>query len=66
MGYAGLEIAEGMTAAASYARMTGGAPESERAEIREALLTYCKRDTEAMVGVYEALLIEARNHRESD
>ena len=30
-------------------------PERERIVIREALLTYCRMDTEALVGVLEAL-----------
>ena len=60
MGYSDLEIAEGMTAAASYARMTGeDTPECEKAGLRQALLSYCARDTEAMVRVYEALVEKA-------
>ena len=56
LGYYGLDIAEGMSAATSYARMIDGdTPTSERAAIRDALLEYCKRDTEAMVRVYRAL-----------
>ena len=56
-GYSDLKIAEGMTAASSYARMVNSdTPASERDAIREALLTYCARDTEAMVRVYEALV----------
>ena len=54
--YADLDISEGMSASISYARMIDGVtPTTERAEIRDALLEYCKRDTEAMVRVYEAL-----------
>ena len=57
MGYSDLEIAEGMTASVSYARMTGeDTPADEKTAIREALLAYCARDTEAMLRVYEALL----------
>ena len=60
MGYADLEIAEGMTATKSYSRMVGDdTPADEKAGIREALLAYCARDTEAMVRVYEALLDKA-------
>ena len=60
-GYADLEIAEGMSAGASYARMVGDeTPAGERAAIQEALFAYCARDTEAMVRIYEAL------NRESD
>ncbi len=57
LAYDELEVAEGMAASAAYARLiTGEAPESERAAIRESLLAYCERDTLAMVRVYEALL----------
>ena len=60
MGYSDLEIAEGMTASVSYARMTGeDTPADEQAAIRESLLAYCARDTEAMLRVYEALLERA-------
>ena len=61
LAYDDLEIPEGLAAAAAYARLIAGdVPESEQAAIREALLAYCRRDTEAMVRVYEALLGEAR------
>ncbi len=40
--------------------VTGEAPESERAAIRESLLAYCERDTLAMVRVYEALVAVAQ------
>ena len=61
-GYADLEIAEGMAAAASYLRMTSDdTPVSERDAIRKALLSYCARDTEAMVRVYQALKITSGN-----
>ena len=57
MGYADLDIGEGMTAFTSYLRMIGHeTPTNERYAIREALLAYCARDTEAMVRVYEALV----------
>ena len=54
--YADLEIPEGMSASASYARMIDRATsDKERTNIRDALLNYCRRDTEAMVRVYQAL-----------
>ena len=60
LAYDDLEIPEGLAAAAAYARLIAGdLPESEKVEIREALLAYCQRDTEAMVRVYEALLAES-------
>ena len=58
--YGDLEISEGRGAAAAFSRSIADAtPRDERFRIRESLLAYCKRDTEAMVGVYEALLKEA-------
>ena len=66
MGYADMEIADGMTAATSYARMIGeDTPAGERTAIRDALLTYCARDTEAMVRLYEALVRESSRQRNS-
>ena len=60
LNYTDLEIPEGMAAAASYTRMTtNDTLESEKAQIRDALLAYCQRDTEAMVKIYNALLAEA-------
>ena len=59
LAYDDLEIHEGLAATAAYARLiAGGTPQSEKAKIRESLLAYCERDTEAMVRIYEALLIE--------
>ena len=60
LSYDDLEIAEGQGAAAAYAGLIAGdTPPSEGAKIREALLAYCARDTEAMVRVYEALVAES-------
>lgn len=57
MGYSELEVAEGISASSSYARMIAeGTPEPEKQEIRQALLTYCQRDTEAMVHIYRTLV----------
>ena len=61
MGYADLDVQDGMAASMAYARMTAAdASASEKASIRQALLAYCERDTEAMVRIYHALLSEAR------
>ncbi len=58
-GYGDLDIADGEAAAASYLRMTAPeTPEEERAAIRSALLAYCRRDTEAMARILDALLQE--------
>ena len=55
-GYADLEIQEGTLASMSYVRMIAGdTPEQEKATTREALLAYCRRDTEALVRVLAAL-----------
>ena len=60
LGYADLGIAGGLDAAASYPRMIAvDTPEPEKAQIRESLLAYCQRDTEAMVHIYHALLAES-------
>ena len=59
LGYDDLQIADGQMASVAYLRMIAPeTPDAERAEIRQALLAYCRRDTEAMVRVYEALLGE--------
>ena len=58
--YSDLNIAEGRSAAAAFLRsIARDAPVDERAGIRESLLAYCKRDTEAMVRVYESLVQSA-------
>ena len=63
LGYDGLEIAEGGTASAQLMRMLFE-PEAmeaaEREKLRESLLAYCRRDTEAMVALTERLTALAR------
>ena len=60
LAYDDLDIPEGLTAAAAHAGLVAGKiPDSERHDIRDALLAYCARDTESMVRVYEALLAES-------
>ena len=57
MGYGELEVQEGMAASASYLRLVAGdVPAEEESQVRDALLAYCQRDTEAMVLVHRALL----------
>lgn len=57
LAYDDLEIQEGIAASASYAQLTADdASSSDRDRIKEALLAYCGRDTEAMVRVFEALV----------
>ncbi len=54
--YEDLEIRDGSVASLHYARMIEpDVTEAERAELRQALLAYCERDTVAMVRVLEAL-----------
>ena len=61
MNYTDMEIQDGAVASTAYTRMIAhDTPSSEKAAIRNALLTYCARDTEAMVGTYDALLAEAK------
>ena len=57
LAYDDLEIQEGVAASGSYSRLIAhDTPQSDRDKIREALLAYCARDTEAMVRVFEALV----------
>jgi len=56
LGYSDLDITEGGQASAAYAEMIH--PDSaveRRGEIRANLLEYCKRDTEAMVHLFDKL-----------
>ncbi|MEO5988049.1 MAG: DUF2779 domain-containing protein, partial [Candidatus Eisenbacteria bacterium] len=58
LGYSELVVAEGGTASAWLADLLLGPNEYEPAELqrrREALLSYCARDTEAVVSLMEAL-----------
>ncbi len=65
LGYSDLAIQEGTLASLSYARMISPEiPPAERAQLRDDLLAYCDRDTEAMVRLYDTLLAEAANHAE--
>ena len=60
LSYDELDVADGLAASAAYQHLlTGDVPQEESANIRKSLLTYCARDTEAMVRVYEALLRES-------
>ena len=57
MSYDGLEIAEGDSAMAAFANMAlGRYDEPECNSIRNHLLEYCKKDTEAEVKVFESLI----------
>ena len=61
LAYTDLDVQSGEVASVEYARMISeDALESEKTQIREALLAYCKRDTEALVRVLDALQAEAR------
>ena len=61
LAYDDLDIREGTSVSAAYAQLvTGDLQEIEAEKIREDLIAYCKRDTEAMVRVYETLLTFAR------
>lgn len=62
LGYTDMEIQDGTAASIAYTRMIAeDTPETEKTSIREALLAYCARDTEAMVRVYEALSAESED-----
>lgn len=57
LAYDDLEIREGIAASASYSQLIASDTlPCDRDRIREALLAYCARDTEAMVRVFEALV----------
>lgn len=54
LAYDDLAIQEGREASASWPIMTSAATtEDERARLAKDMLVYCKRDTEAMVGILE-------------
>jgi hypothetical protein len=56
LSYDGLEIREGSQAALAFIEMTDpGQPNTRREGLRDALLRYCRRDTEAMVRLYQTL-----------
>lgn len=55
MSYTELEIGEGGTAMAAFEGLLHIKEESERQKVRNALLEYCKLDTEAMVRILEKL-----------
>ena len=57
MSYDGLEITEGDSAMAAFAYLAlGRYDETETNSIRNNLLDYCKKDTEAEVKVFERLV----------
>lgn len=56
LGYGDLEIQEGAHASVAFAQMIASETQkSERRRLRQALLDYCRRDTEAMVRIFDAL-----------
>ena len=56
VGYQDLEIQEGGHASLAFEQMVASeTAEQEKARLREALLAYCQRDTEAMVRIFDAL-----------
>jgi hypothetical protein len=62
LAYDDLEIQEGMMASLQFHQMAfGDADSAEKATIRTALLTYCERDTLAMVELRKALRAKARS-----
>ena len=64
LNYNDLDIQDGTAASTAYTTMVAeDTPESEKTSIREALLAYCARDTEATVSVYDVLLSESKNSK---
>ena len=60
--YTDIEIQDGTAASTAYTKLIiDGTSDSEKAGLRNALLSYCARDTEAMVRIYEALRAESEN-----
>jgi len=56
MSYDDLEIQHGSIAAISFARMIAlDAQSAEKNRTKEALVAYCRRDTEAMVRIFDSL-----------
>ena len=56
MTYAGLGIQEGQAASLAFARkIAPDTDETEKARLHSDLLEYCRRDTEALVEVFQAL-----------
>ncbi len=50
------DVAEGIAAAAAFGRIAAGlVDDGEERRLREALLSYCERDTLALMGVHQAL-----------
>jgi hypothetical protein len=59
------DIADGVAASAAFAQMASGAiaDPADIAQLRQALLSYCERDTLAMVQVHRALIALAQPDR---
>ena len=56
MGYGGLDIQLGLVAAIDFGRMVSeNTPTEEKEKIKQALLAYCEKDTEAMVRILDIL-----------
>jgi len=56
MGYDGLPIAEGSLASVTFSEIVSGKISAERrSELRDNLLAYCRRDTEAMCELFRVL-----------
>jgi hypothetical protein len=54
--YSDLDIREGSQAAGAFAMMTDpNTPAADRRRLREGLLAYCRRDTEAMLRLFQTL-----------
>lgn len=68
--YSDLEVSDGMQASAAYAEMVQReTPADRRSQLRDNLLAYCKRDTEAEVRLFETLrggTLPRRNIRSSN
>ena len=63
LGYDGLEVSDGLTAAATYGQVIENGDESERRRVFADLRKYCERDTLALVELHRALSALARGRR---
>ena len=64
LSYDDLEVQGGRHASVAFAQMIApDTAEAERRRLRQALLDYCKRDSEALVHVLDSLLEKARTPR---
>lgn len=65
-GYDELEVRDGTEASSAFLALASGTMADAEQEVRRNLLAYCKRDTEALVGLHRVLREMAANPRCDD